>query len=151
MKRTLYFLLVVLMFMQSLFAKEPDEQIKNDLIGELQKFAKEHSLTMTQLEETLGKIVLNERSISKGGVGVINEHTFIMLNERQNALVVYGEKWKGQSSTEQEIVLIDGQRVVHSIQDANASNLIIIIFSPKYARFIDLASSRGGEYERNPM
>ena len=125
-----------------------DAQTKAALNKTLQSFAEQHSVTRTALLETLGKIVLDEQKLVKGGIGVIGHDTFIMLREKQNALLLDGRKWTGKHATEQQVVLIEGNNVLGDVHSADLSKVTIVLFSPNEVRFINLATSIAGRYER---
>lgn len=122
--------------------------LETELMATLNSFAKQHSLTGGELEKMLGKIVLDDKKMKKGGVGVIDKNTFILLNEKRNALMVSGHKWEGEESNRQEIVLTDGQHILGSLDGIDLSKISIVIFTPLEVRYINLANSIAGKYSR---
>jgi len=129
-------------------AGEPDVKLQAELIKTLNIFADEHSITSTALEGMLGRLVLDQIALSKGGVGIIDKDTFILLKEKRNTLVISGRKWEGKKASEQEIVLADGQHILDSLQKADLSKATIVLFSPSEVQFISLSTTLAGKYKR---
>jgi len=114
----------------------------------LSEFAKEHGLSDAQLTAVLSDLVLNEQKLKKGGVGVIDAKTFIVVDESRNAMFISDKRWDGKPADEMEVALSDDQRVLGSVPITDLSHLRIVIFSPAEIRFIDLSNNTGGRYLR---
>lgn len=145
-----FVILAILSFLLSPYVKAIDmnQEIVAKLVATLNTFAKKNALNDAQLESLLGEIVLNGQKIKKGGVGVIDKETFVVLGEQRNTVVVAGKKWQGKPSNKHEVVLTDGRRVLSSADDVGVSNLKILVFSPKEVRYINLSNNSGGKYPR---
>lgn len=129
-----------------------EEMIKNEIIAELvntiTKFAQNHDLNDVQMESLLGEIVLNGPKLKKGGVGIVDSETFILLQEERNSMSLAEKKWQGEKVSESEIVLTDGRRVIGSMHGVDVSKLKIVMFSPAEVRYINLSNNTGGKYSR---
>src|SRR5260370_2325185 len=134
---------VILFFLLVRQVNMADEngQLQLRLISALSKFEKANRLNDEQLIELLGQFLLNSQSFRKGGVGLIDsKETYIVLDEAQNKILLNHQEWKGLNSSETEVVLVDDRRVLGSFGGADPSNLKIIVFSPKEARFVNLST-----------
>ena len=129
-------------------AADMDGKLIADLINTLNQFAQRHALSDTQVESLLGQVVLNGQRLRKGGVGIIDKETFVVLKEHRNVLILSGQRWEGKESSEPEVVLTDGRSVLSSIQGMNVSDLKILIFTPTEVRYINLSNNSGGKYLR---
>lgn len=125
-----------------------NQDMVTKLIANINSFAKKNGLSDAQLQSLLGELVLNEKKMKKGGVGVIDKQTFVVLNETNNAVVIAGKKWQGKPSSESEVVLTDGHRVLSPTDPVDTAILKILVFSPKEVRYIDLSNNSGGKYLR---
>jgi hypothetical protein len=145
-----FVILAILSFLLSPYVKATamNQEIVAKLVTTLNTFAKKNALNDAQLESLLGEIVLNGQKMKKGGVGVIDKETFVVLDDQRNTVVVAGKKWQGKPSNEHEVVLTDGRRVLSSTDDVDVSNLKILVFSPKEVRYINLSNNSGGKYPR---
>lgn len=139
---------VVFCLPTALRASGMDARLVAELTASLDAFAKRNELSAIQMESLLGEIVLNDPKVAQGGIGVVTKDVFVVLREAKNAVVVAGRKWQGMASTESEVVLTDGRKVLVSLHDSDISNLIILVFSPTEVRFIDLSRGAGGRYIR---
>jgi hypothetical protein len=96
---------------------------------------------------------------SKGGIGMINKHLYIVVksaeNER-NELVVKPteeteERWHGKNVTEAEVAIFYEGKVwtSQSLPDGfDLSKAIVISFESGKVRFFDFLTMSGGYYER---
>ena len=126
-----------------------NDNLHRKLTATLIKFAKDNKLEGEQLESMLGEIAIGGRQMRKGGVGLVDaSDTFIVLDEKRNALVLAGKEWHGQDSKESELVLVGGNQVYGSLRFADVPNLKIVIFYPTEARYIDLSSNLGLKFKR---
>ncbi len=141
---------VIFLILSSLYVNAADmsQKMTLELMATLNDFAQKHSLNDTQMEKLLGDIVLDSQQFRKGGVGSIANEVYVVLNEPKNAVIIKGQRWEGKKSSESEIVLTDGHRVLDSQTGVDVSKLIIIVFSPKEVRFINLSTNSGGKYLR---
>jgi hypothetical protein len=123
--------------------------LQQKLNATLSKFAKDNKLEEEQLARMLGEIAIGGKAMRKGGVGLVDaSETFIVLDEKRNALLLAGKEWQGQDSAESEVVLMGRNQVYGSLRLSDTSNLTIVIFSPREARYIDLSSNLGVKYNR---
>lgn len=129
-------------------ADEVNMSLHAELIATLESFAKQHSLSGSELERMLGVIVLEDKKMKKGGVGIIDKDTYIILNEKRNALMISNRKWEGKESNHQEVLLIDGQHILSTTDGVDLSKILIVIFTQSEVRFINLGSSVAGIYLR---
>lgn len=145
-----FVILAIILFLSFPYMKAiaVNQDMVTKLVITLNAFAKKNGLNDAQLQSLLGEVVLDEQKMKKGGVGVIDKETFVVLNEPRNAIVIAGKKWQGKPSNESEVVLTDGHRVLNSTDAADTANLKILVFSPKEIRFIDLSNNSGGKYLR---
>lgn len=130
-------------------ASEMKEGSESKLHKTLSAFAKKNGLTDRQMGELLGGLSIGGVKLRKGGVGIVDDKLFILLDEKRNTLVIGNEKWQGKSSIEHELVLVADGRVIKSIQQADVTTLTIIIFSEKEVRYINLGRNIGGRYIRS--
>ncbi|MCI0371834.1 MAG: hypothetical protein L0214_10750 [candidate division NC10 bacterium] len=63
-------------------------------------------------------------------------------------VLVAGQTWDGRPSSQHEIVVIGGDRVLGSVEAPDVSDLEILVFSPTEVRYINLSSKTGGKYRR---
>lgn len=96
---------------------------------------------------------------SKGGVGLINEHLYVVVksttNDRNEVIVKTADwkelRWKGKSVTENEVVIVYKGKVWSS-QDVpdqfDLSNAVVISFEHDKIHFFDFQTMGGGYYER---
>jgi hypothetical protein len=83
----------------------------------------------------------------KGGLGIVDRETYIVLDEKRNAVIVGGKQWDGLPRQETEVVLTDG-RILGSLPAGELKDLRIMIFSPKEVHFINPSANAGGIYRR---
>ena len=134
---------------QHVGAKDMIPELNAKLLATLNEFAKKNSLSDEQLESLLGEVVLNSPNMRKGGVGIVDGETFVLLDEKKNELKISGKKWQGEESSKQQIVLTDGRQVFGSIIVDDVSKLKILIFTPSQVRYINLTNNTGGKYSRH--
>ncbi|MDO8704978.1 MAG: hypothetical protein Q7J84_08535 [Sulfuricaulis sp.] len=133
---------------QHVGAKDMIPELNAKLLAALNEFAKKNSLSDKQLESLLGEVVLNSPNMRKGGVGIVDGETFVLLDEKKNELKISGKKWQGEESNKQQIVLTDGRQVFGSVTVEDVSKLKILIFTPSQVRYINLTNNTGGKYAR---
>jgi len=114
----------------------------------LQTFAQQNSLTDDQLNAMLGDYVLGSLAMRKGGLGIVDRETYIVLDEPRNAVIVGGKQWDGLPRQNTEVVLTDGRRILGSVPAGELGDLRILIFSPKQVHFINPSANNGGVYRR---
>ncbi len=102
-----------------------------------------------------GGDIIYDEMLRKGGVGIIRGDTYVVTDSKTN-IVTYRavpkkatREWEGKNYLEPEVVLTDGVHVSKSLDGLDTSNLIIILFSPKEIRFIDLKRNSSGSYPRS--
>ena len=133
---------------QHVGAKDMIPELNAKLLAALNEFAKKNSLSDKQLESLLGEVVLNSPNMRKGGAGIVDGETFVLLDEKKNELKISGKKWQGEESNKQQIVLTDGRQVFGSVTVEDVSKLKILIFTPSQVRYINLTNNTGGKYSR---
>jgi hypothetical protein len=114
----------------------------------LQEFAQQNSLNDDQLNAMLGQYVLGSLAMRKGGLGIVDRETYIVLDEERNAVIVGGKQWDGLPRQKTEVVLTDGRRILGSVPASELRDLRILIFSPKEVHFINPSANAGGIYRR---
>src|SRR5881394_1259393 len=82
----------------SLASADSDQKLTQQLHATLNDFAKMHSLSGEEMQRLLGKTVLGMKNYRKGGLGIIDNGTFIVLDEKENAIRVAGHEWRGGKS-----------------------------------------------------
>ncbi|HKM90926.1 MAG TPA: hypothetical protein VJX29_09930 [Candidatus Acidoferrales bacterium] len=128
-----------------------DEQLFEKLAAAAQDFKQKNGLSDEQFARLAGDWVMNFPGWRQGGVGLIAQDEYIVLDGERNELILPGgKKWLGRKSSDLEVVLTDGLRVIGSVpvSEEEASHLIIILFSPASARTINLAHNNGARYKR---
>ncbi len=126
-----------------------DDNLQQKLTATLSKFAKDNGLTEEQLASMVGERAIGGTGWRQGRVGLVDaSETFIVLDEKMNALLLAGKEWQGQDSKESELVLVGGNQVYGSLRFADVPNLKIVIFYPTEARYIDLSSNLGLKFKR---
>ena len=149
--KTIKFCLIsfVLLFWVNVgYAEEPKMTPETELLVTLKNFASQHSLSGDALNKMLGHIVLEGKNWKKGGVGALGNNIYIFTDSPRNSLKIAGQTWEGKESTKQEIVLTDGQRILDSLNGADLSKIIIVLFSPSEVQYIDLSNATGGKFMR---
>ena len=107
-----------------------------------------------------------EREFSKGCLGLINEHLYIVVKSASNGsneLIVDSpdgkeQRWKGKSITKPEIVIVyegrvygDGGWFSQDVPDQfELSKSVVISFEKSKIYFFDYQTMSGGYYERLP-
>jgi uncharacterized DUF497 family protein len=147
---TFLFLLGLLSLACPVCAQETHKTLEDELINMLSTFANKHSLSFNEVQTMMGRIVLDSKFIRMGGVGIIEEDTYVFLDEKRNTLEVSGLRWEGKPSSKQEVVFIYGRHILNSLDKANLSKVTIVLFSPLEVRFISLSKASGGTYKRYP-
>lgn len=140
--------LILLILVSLVKADDVDSKLIEQLTSTLNGFAQKHQLSDTKMESLLGELVLHDRKMKKGGVGVIDKETFLALGEKQNTIVIGGKKWRGKNSDQSEVVLMDGYKILGSGDNLDIKRLKIVVFSPTEVRYIDLSNNTGGTYIR---
>jgi len=144
-----YIIASVILFMDIIvMAENIDNKLIADLHYTLDKFKQMNQLDDLHMARLLGEIVLNTEEWKKGGVGIIDENVFILTDRRNNSIRIFGKEWEGKESSVEEVVVIDGNRVVCCLDGADTSKLKIVLFSPSEVHFIDLSNNTGGKYVR---
>jgi hypothetical protein len=129
-----------------------------ELDATLHTFAQKHGIKEEDEAKFIGRLLMEQPAfpkLGKGGVGIIDSDEYVSPESKRNELEIKGRNWFGKSWNENQIVVIDDQRVLSSISGKDLSNedfstLKIVIFTPKEIRFIDLSRGMGGFYERRP-
>jgi hypothetical protein len=125
-------------------------RLNSNLTATLNAFAKENGLSNEQLRGVLGEYVLNSRSIPKGGVGTIGEdESYVVLDGKDNAVLIGGKKWTGKDSKRAELVVVGDGRVIGAVDASGISNVKIIFFNPSQVRYVDLSNNSGASYPRH--
>ena len=145
---TIFVALAIALAAQHVRAKDMIPELNAKLLAALNEFAKKNYLSDEQLESLLGEVVLNSPSMRKGGIGIVDGETFVLLDEKKNELKISEKKWQGEESNKQQIVLTDGHQVFGSITVEDVSKLKILIFTPSQVRYINLTNNTGGKYSR---
>lgn len=111
-------------------AAEEDSKLRLKLVTTLNEFARKHKLSDQDLKTLVGNLMLNGQAYPKGGVGSISDNeSYILLDEKKNMLQLAGKRWEGRNSNENELVIVDGQRVIGSVGVTDTSALTIVMFS----------------------
>ncbi len=106
-----------------------------------------------------GDAFATRRYFSKGGIGIVNQHLYIVVrsavNDRNELIVdsVEGkeERWKGKNATKAEVVLVYEGTVLSSqdIPDRfDLSKAVVVSFENDKVRFFDFHTMSGGYYEK---
>jgi hypothetical protein len=142
-------ILIALLLVGPLAAEEPSE-LSVRLWATLDGFAKRNSLTEAQMWKLLDRNVLEGPNLRKGGIGMVDKDVYIVLDDKKNTIFLpdRDHAWQGRNSGDREIVIIEGNRILGAMKAANFSDVHIIMFSPKEARYINLAHDSGGTYRR---
>jgi len=90
--------------------------------------------------------------LSKGGIGIISEHLYIVVNSARNELVLSaGHRWVGLDASRPEIVIFF-EGTVWSPQGLpdrfDLSNAVVVSFEGDKVRFFDFRKMFGGYYRR---
>jgi hypothetical protein len=92
---------------------------------------------------------------SFGGVGLANKRVSVFLESPHNELVydtLDGKRrWLGGERTTPEAVLLSEKGIVSDLGEVRAdeaSDLVLVLFSPEKVEFIDLTHRKGGFYRR---
>jgi len=126
-------------------SKEPAElKLQKCLL----KFAQQNSLTEDELNAILGEYVLGSPAMRKGGLGIVDRETYIVLDEKRNAVIVGDKEWDGLQMQQTEVVLTDGHRILGSAPAGDLKESRILIFSPSEVHFINPSANNGGKYRR---
>jgi len=140
------FLLALTLTQTSVSGSQEPAELK--LQKSLQTFAQQNSLTDDQLNALLGKYVMGSLAMRKGGIGIVDRETYVVLDEARNAVIVSGKQWDGLPRQKTEVVLTDGRRILGSVPAGELGELRILIFSPKEVHFINPSANSGGVYRR---
>ena len=143
--RLIALLLALTLLQTSLSVSQEPTELK--LQKWLLEFAQRNSLNDDQLNGMLGEYVLGSPAMRKGGLGIVDRETYIVLDEKRNAVIVGGKQWDGLPRQETEVVLTDG-RILGSLPPGELKDLRIMIFSPKEVHFINPSANAGGIYRR---
>jgi len=143
--RLIALLLALTLLQTSLSVSQEPTELK--LQKWLLEFAQRNSLNDDQLNGMLGEYVLGSPAMRKGGLGIVDRETYIVLDEKRNAVIVGGKQWDGLPRQETEVVLTDG-RILGSLPAGELKDLRIMIFSPKEVHFINPSANAGGIYRR---
>lgn len=84
----------------------------------------------------------------KGGVGVISDDIYILLDHDRNGMTIAGTDWTGKPYSESEVLLTDGKRVLTEKDDLSCNTLRVVIFTPNKVRYIDYKHGQAGYYKR---
>jgi len=144
--RLIYLLLALTLSQTSLSISQEPAELK--LQKWLQEFAQQNSLDDEQLNAMLGEYVLGSPAMRKGGIGIVDRGTYIVLDEKRNAVIVGGKQWDGLPRQNPEVVLTDGRRILGSLPAGELRDLRILIFSPTEVHFINPSANAGGIYRR---
>jgi hypothetical protein len=114
----------------------------------LQKFAQQNSLSEDELNAMLGDHVLGGLCMRKGGLGIVDRETYIVLDDARNAVIVGGKQWDGLTRQQTEVVVTDGHRILGSAPAGEVRDLRVLIFSQNEVHFINPSANSGGIYRR---
>jgi hypothetical protein len=103
-----------------------------------------------------GNVFATSRFLSKGGLGIINTHLYVVVKSARNELVLDSaegkeERWKGKSATKAQVVVVYEGKVLSSeeIPDRfDLSKSVVISFEGSKIRFFSFQEMSGGYYER---
>jgi len=91
---------------------------------------------------------LDLKCFRKGGVGVVSDGIFVILDGDRNELQVAGKRWQGRPSDKGEVVIVDSKGVLPDSANLASDSIRVIMFSPKRVRFVDYKLGHTGYYER---
>jgi hypothetical protein len=141
-------LLVLCLFTYALGERNMDETQLSNLLKTLVKFREDNGISESLMQQMLGKLLLDSYAMRKGGIGVIDKQTDIILDEKRNALIFNKEEWTGKSNRTDEIVVVNNHGVVGSVELKDPSDITIVFFTQNEARFINLSKNSGAKYKR---
>jgi len=111
-------------------------------------------IIVCQPPSSTGAEITYEQWPDKGGAGGIEADTYVDPDAKTNTVTYRPNpnealrSWKGKKASEPEVVMTDGAQISTSLKGLNTSKLIIILFSPKEIRFVDLQRNLSGMYLR---
>jgi len=153
MRRSVCVLVMLLIalpiFSRRVESDEMSQELVPVLLQDLNTFAKTHHLNDSQMRDLIGEIVLNDRQMKKGGVGIVDSDMFLIVDGVRNAILFGKDKWEGRVASEPEVVLADQHRVLCSVSEGDLEQLRVVIFSPSEVRYINEAAKSGGRYLRS--
>ena len=143
----------ILLLSASCRAGEQASQDKaGDLMATLRGFGQKHGMTDGEVYNLLKEAYLDSANQSKkGGVALIGKNTYVIVDDKRNGLAfggLGGDTWWGKKSTQPEIVVIDGRRVISSLDGVDPSHLTIVIFTPAEVRYLDLSDNELARFQR---
>jgi len=83
----------------------------------------------------------------KGGLGIVNEHLYVILNSDKNQLLNSGEKWAGLGMSAPEVVIYFEGKVLPLATPPDGFDLsrsVVISFERDRVRFFDFVKMSGG-------
>ena len=106
-----------------------------------------------------GDSFATRRYWSKGGIGIVNKHLYIVVksttNDRNELIVTptaeTEERWKGKSVTKAEVAIVYEGKVwsPKAIPDGfDLSKAVVVSFEGSKIRFFDFQLMSGGYYDR---
>ncbi len=101
------------------------------------------------LKKFLGENV----AFSKGGVGIVTENVYIIVDSDKNELLLGDahKKWTGLSREDKQVVILLGDHLFDPSklpEDYNLTKATVISFEKNEIRFVDFPSEQAGFYRR---
>lgn len=93
--------------------------------------------------------------LSKGGVGIISSHVYVVTTSSKNEIVLPdGKRWVGLPLlTPQVVYVMDGIAIENPSSEKafDLSRIVVISFQKDRIYFYDFSGSSGGYYSRIPQ
>jgi len=107
---------------------------------------------MVRNSQEVRMLIAENECFPKGQLGIINQDLYIVLNSKNNELILKnGERWIGADSWRKQVVFVSGQEVVEGVNIPSAFTLekhVIVSFEGYKVSFFDFRSGVGGFYRR---
>ncbi|MBS1991735.1 MAG: hypothetical protein JSS83_14540 [Cyanobacteria bacterium SZAS LIN-3] len=150
---TIFAILACFEVMQAASSKDmkPGFKYPATIVETLQEFAKQRGISESKLADSLFELVVNQPCWRQGGIGMLGNDTYILIDSDKNAIKVSGKLWEGLPNSQSQTVYLDGQKVIEAGALDGKSEPVVIMFSKSKVRFIDYKNKRAGYFRRFPQ
>ncbi|HEY9683389.1 MAG TPA: hypothetical protein V6C86_17555 [Oculatellaceae cyanobacterium] len=125
-----------------------NETRMQELITDLDQFAKTHQLSHDELWETLFELVTENQCKGKAGIGILGLNRFVDTRDKVNAATINHVRWTGKPSGEAEALLLNDSRIAKPGDDIPLNSICVVLFSSDHISMIDFKNKKTATYKR---
>lgn len=114
----------------------------------LNKLRTQDKRALEEFEQFFYQHHFDDVCMAKGGIGVISRNVYVETQREQNIVRLGTSKYVGKKGSHEQLVFIDGTKILSTDQAKLCKNLIVIAFSSTQISFYIENDDREGKYMR---